>query len=61
MHMILLQQILKKEVKKSNNIEYRYMTISSRGITHYINGVGEFITIENWEIEAKFFLKLLNL
>ena len=29
------------------------MTISSRGITHYIKGIGEFIRIEDWEKEAR--------
>ena len=31
------------------------MTLSSRGLTHYINGVGDFIRIEDWEKEAKLF------
>jgi hypothetical protein len=34
------------------------MTISSRGITHYIKGTGEFIRIEEWEKEAKQFDRL---
>lgn len=29
-----------------------YMTISARGITHYIDNVGEFIKIEQWEKEV---------
>lgn len=32
---------------KRNKSEY--MTISARGITHYIDNVGEFIKIERWE------------
>jgi len=28
------------------------MTISARGITYYINNVGEFIKIEQWEKEV---------
>lgn len=34
------------------------MTISSRGITHYIKGIGEFIRIEEWEKEARQYDKL---
>ena len=34
------------------------MTISSRGITHYIKGVGDFIRIEDWEKEARQFDRL---
>jgi len=26
-----------------------YMTISARGITHYVDNVGDFIKIERWE------------
>jgi hypothetical protein len=29
------------------------MTISNRGITHYVKGVGEFIKTEVWEKEAR--------
>ena len=35
-----------------------YMTISARGITHYVDNVGEFIKIEQWEKEMKQFQKL---
>ena len=38
-----------------------YMTISSRGITHYIKGVGEFIRIEDWEKEARQYDRLLQI
>ena len=34
------------------------MTISNRGITHYIQGVGEFIRTQDWEREARQFNKL---
>ena len=34
------------------------MTISSRGITHYIHGIGDFIKIEDWEKEARLFEKI---
>ena len=34
------------------------MTASSRGITHYIKGVNEFIKIDDWMIESKLFEKL---
>jgi hypothetical protein len=34
------------------------MTISSRGITYFLKGAGEFIRIEDWEKEARLFLKL---
>jgi len=30
------------------------MTISARGITHYIENVGEFIKIEQWEKEVSY-------
>ena len=39
----------------------RYMTISTRGITHYHRGVGEFIKIESWEKEADQFHRLLHI
>ena len=29
-----------------------YMTISARGITHYVDNIGEFIKIERWEQEV---------
>ena len=35
-----------------------YFTISARGITHYINGEQEFMTIEEWERESKMFAQL---
>lgn len=56
--MILYQSTLKKEEKKSKIILFRYMTISSRGITHYLNGIGDFIKIEDWEKEAKLFERI---
>ncbi len=34
------------------------MTISARGITHYVENVGEFIKIEQWEKEVKQFGRL---
>jgi len=55
--MILLLWISKIEIIKSNIIIFilifRYMTLSSRGITHYIFGIGDFIKIDDWEKEAK--------
>ena len=56
--MILLLQTSKNEVKKSKYHLNRYMTLSSRGITHYIQGIGEFIEIDEWEREDKLFEKL---
>jgi dynein heavy chain, axonemal len=38
-----------------------YMTISSRGITHFIKGEAHFMTIEEWEREAKMFHKILEI
>ena len=35
-----------------------YMTISARGITYYVDNVGEFIKIEQWEKEVKQFDRL---
>jgi len=32
-----------------------YMTISGRGITHFIEGEAIFMTIEEWEREVKMF------
>jgi len=33
-----------------------YMTISARGITHYVENVGDFIKIERWEQEVVFII-----
>ncbi len=38
-----------------------YMTISKRGITHYQDGVGEFMTINQWKRDANMFNKLRNI
>ena len=55
--MILLLWISKIGITKSYILIiiliFRYMTLSSRGITHYIFGIGDFIKIEDWEKEAK--------
>lgn len=32
-----------------------YMTISARGITHFVNDEATFMTVEEWEREAKMF------
>lgn len=38
-----------------------YMTISSRGITHFIQGEHRFISIEQWEHERRIFEKLIQI
>ncbi|KAL4466850.1 hypothetical protein ABPG74_010447 [Tetrahymena malaccensis] len=38
-----------------------YMTISARGITHFIDDQAEFKTIEEWERESKMFHQLLEI
>jgi len=40
----------RQKVFKRNKNEY--MTISARGITHYVDNVGDFIKIERWEQEV---------
>jgi dynein heavy chain len=35
-----------------------YMTISARGITHFLDDEATFLTIEEWEREARMFGKL---
>jgi dynein heavy chain, axonemal len=47
-----------RETRRSKFINNRYMTVSSRGITHYIKGVNEFIKIDDWVKESKLFEKL---
>ena len=37
------------------------MTISARGITHFVEGEAIFMTIEEWEREVKMFHKLRNI
>ncbi len=37
------------------------MTISARGITHFINEEANFMTVEEWEREAKMFHQLLEI
>jgi dynein heavy chain len=38
-----------------------YMTISARGITHFVGGEATFMTIEEWEREARMFHQLLEI
>lgn len=37
------------------DIRNEYMTISARGITHFVDDEATFMTIEEWEREAKMF------
>jgi dynein heavy chain len=38
-----------------------YMTISARGITHFLDDEATFLTIEEWEREARMFGKLCGI
>ena len=45
-------------VKFDARNEDEYLTISSRGVTHYINREAIFMTLQEWEREYKLFNKL---
>lgn len=44
--------------KEEKHQEKEFMTVSSRGIIHFINGEGNFMTIPEWEREARLFQKI---
>ena len=36
----------------------QYLTVSSRGVTHYIYGEGTFYSLEDWNVEESFYISL---
>lgn len=44
--------------KEEKHAEKEFMTVSSRGIIHFIKGEGNFMTIPEWEREARLFQKI---
>ena len=42
----------------SDKNEQEYMTVSSRGIVHFIKGEANFMSIAEWEREARIYKKI---
>ena len=45
-------------VKEFDNNKEEYMPISSRGITHFVEGEGTFLTLDEWEREFTLYDRL---
>lgn len=45
----------------SDKNEQEYMTVSSRGIVHFIKGEANFMTIAEWEREARIYKKIQDI
>ena len=48
-------------VPYSNKDKKEYMTVSSRGIVHFINGEANFLSISEWEREARIYKKIQHI
>ncbi len=47
-----------KVVEFDNKNAEEYMTISARGITHFVEGEGNFLTLDEWEREYTLYKQL---
>lgn len=48
----------KSDPKRPDHKSLEYMTISARGLTHFVDDEAKFMSIEEWEREVKMFHRL---